>query len=245
MSGFDFRGRVAVITGGTSGIGRAAVQQFRAAGAQVVLTGQDASRVAAAQRGLPDVLAVRADARRVEDALALARQIRAQHGRVDALFLNAGIFSFRPLADLTEEYVDDMIGTNLKGLIFTLKELAPLMPAGGSVVLNASTFAHKGVPGSAVYTATKGAITAMTRALAAELGQRGIRVNSVSPGATITDGLGKAGLSQEAVAANTAHQAVPRLATADEIASAVLFVCSSQAAYATGSDVRVDGGFAV
>lgn len=245
MSAFDFHGRVAVITGGTSGIGMAAVRQFRAAGAQVVLTGQDASRVAAAQRELPDVLAVLADARRVEDAVALGQQIRARHGRVDALFLNAGIFSFRPLDDLTEAYVDDMIGTNLKGLIFTLKELAPLMPGGASVVLNASTFAHKGVPGSAVYTATKGAITAMTRALAAELGPRGIRVNSVSPGATFTDGLGKAGLSQQAVAASTAHQAVPRLATADEIASAVLFLCASQAAYATGSDVRVDGGFAV
>jgi NAD(P)-dependent dehydrogenase (short-subunit alcohol dehydrogenase family) len=127
MSAFDFRGRVAVITGGTSGIGRAAVQQFRAAGAQIVLTGQDPSRVATAQRELPDVLAVGADARRVEDAVALSRQIRTQHGRVDALFFNAGIFSFRPLGDLTEEYVDDMIGTNLKGLLCTLKELTPLI----------------------------------------------------------------------------------------------------------------------
>jgi NAD(P)-dependent dehydrogenase (short-subunit alcohol dehydrogenase family) len=142
-------------------------------------------------------------------------------------------------------YVDDMIGTNLKGLLFTLKELVPLMPKGSSVVLNASTLAHKGVAGSVVYTATKGALTAMTRALAAELGHAGIRVNSVSPGATSTEGILRAGLTLDMAAANTAHQAVPRLATADEIASAVLFLCSSQATYATGSDVRVDGGFAV
>jgi NAD(P)-dependent dehydrogenase (short-subunit alcohol dehydrogenase family) len=195
------------------------------------------------QTELPNITFLRADSRRLAELQALAEEVRKVHGRVDALFLNAGIFNLLPIETLTEEHYNEQFNTNVKGLMFTLKALLPLMSRGSSVVLNASTVARKGGANLSVYTATKGAVLAMTRALAVELAPRGIRVNSVSPGLTLTDGLQKAGMPAQAAGAITANLAIPRPAQPDEIASTVLFL-TPQASYVTGSDYLVDGGFA-
>jgi NAD(P)-dependent dehydrogenase (short-subunit alcohol dehydrogenase family) len=236
--------RVAVITGGTTGIGLATARRFVRAGAQVVVTGQDPERLRAVQAELPHATVVRADARRLDDLRALATTVGERHGRVDALFLNAGIFRLQPIAELTEARYDEQFDTNVKGLMFTLKELLPLMGEGSSVVLNASTVARKGGANLSVYVATKGAVVAMTRSLAVELAPRGIRVNSVSPGLTETSGLQKAGMPLEALGALTAGQPIARAAQPEEIADMVHFLCSPAARFATGADFLVDGGFA-
>jgi NAD(P)-dependent dehydrogenase (short-subunit alcohol dehydrogenase family) len=148
------------------------------------------------------------------------------------------------LCDISEAYFDDQFDTNVKGLVFTLHALLPLMHQGSSIVINASTLAGKAVAGMAVYAATKGALVSLARTLAVELAPRGIRVNSLSPGITATEGLGKAGVPPEAAVGLTAQQPVARPAQPDEIAATALFLCSAEARFITGSDFVVDGGYA-
>lgn len=242
-------GKTAVVTGGTTGIGVETARRFLAEGARVVVTGQDEGRVAAVAGELGEgAVAVRADVRRLADLDALAERVRAEFGRLDVLFANAGIGGFAPVEQLTEAAFDDQFAVNVKGVLFTIQKLLPLMGPGGSIVLNASAVAGKGMPGGSVYFASKAAVRSLARNLAAELAPRGIRVNAVSPGLVPTPFGAKMGLPPEALQdfATRAAAATPlgRVGAAEEIASAVLFLASDEASYVTAADLLVDGGWA-
>lgn len=240
------QGKTAVITGGTSGIGLATARQFIAQGARVLITGQDAARLAAAGRELGAVTHL-ADVRRAGDLETLAAAAKAHFGRVDVLFANAGVAYATPLAETNGERFDEMFDINVKGVFFTVQSLVPLMPAGASIVLNTSWLDQVGTPGLSVLSATKAAVRSLTRTLAAELLAQGVRVNAVSPGATATPIHGKTGMSPEAlqVFASQLTQRIPlkRFGEADEIAAAAVFLASEESRYMLGAELVVDGGF--
>lgn len=242
-------GKMAVITGGTTGIGLETARQFIAHGARVVITGQSEARLAEAARELGDgAVAVKADVRSVAELDALAERVRAELGRVDVLFANAGIGGVGPVDVVTEEAYDDQFDVNVKGLFFTVQKLLPLMGPGGSIVLNASAVAAKAGANVSVYFATKAAVRSFARSLAAELAPRGIRVNAVSPGLVPTPFGGKLGLPPEAMAEFagriTAAAPLGRPGSPGEIASAVVFLAGDESAYVTAADLLVDGGWA-
>ena len=244
-------GKAALVTGGTTGIGFAAAQRLLADGvARLVITGQDEKRLEDATRRLggETVTPVRADVRSLADLDRLAEAARtALGGHLDILFANAGVGSFAPIEAADERFYDGQFDVNVKGLFFTVQKLLPLMGEGGSIVLNASAVNAKGVAGGHVYFATKAAVRSLARTLAAELAPRGIRVNAVSPGLVPTPFVGKMGLPQEALdgfASMIKGQApLGRLGRPEEIASAVAFLASDEAAYVTAADLAVDGGW--
>ena len=243
-------GKTALITGGTTGIGFATARRLLADGvAKLVVTGQDESRLAAAARELGSaVTPVRADVRSLAGLDTLAEAGReALGGRLDVLFANAGVGSFAPIEAVGEQFYDDQFDVNVKGMLFTIQKLLPLMGEGSSIVLNASAVNAKGVAGGHVYFATKAAVRSLARTLAAELAPRGIRVNAVSPGLVPTPFVGKMGLPQEALdgfAGMIKSQApLGRLGKPEEIASAVAFLASDDATYVTAADLAVDGGW--
>ena len=178
-----FEGKVAVVTGGNSGIGLATAKAFARAGATVAITGRSDATLKAAQEELgPDALAIKADMSRVPEIAAAFDQIRRRFDRVDALFVNAGTGRFIPLEQVTEEFYDEVMDTNVKGLFFTVQKAVPLLTHGSAVVLNGSIAAHRGLPASTVYAASKAAVVNLAKTLSADLLPRGVRVNVVSPG---------------------------------------------------------------
>lgn len=242
--------KTAVVTGGSTGLGFEAARHFLAEGARrVVITGLDGARLEAAARSLGEgAVPLRADVRSPADLNALAAAAReALGGRLDVLFANAGIGTFAPVEALDEAGFDAQFDTNVKGVLFTVQNLLPLMGQGGSIVLNASAVNVKGLAGGSVYFATKAAVRSLARTLAAELAPRGIRVNAVSPGLVPTPFVGKMGLPQEALEsfARTYTAATPlaRLGRPEDIAPAVVFLASDEAAYVTAHDLPVDGGW--
>ncbi len=241
-------GKIAVVTGGSAGMGFAAAKLFVAEGADVVITGRDRAALDAAVRAIGrNVEAIGSDVSKLDDIDALRDHVAARHGRLDILFANAGTARPQPLDQVSEADFDLGVGTNLKGTFFTLQKLVPLMPAGGSIVLNSSIQSAKGWPGFSIYAATKAAIRSLARTMTAELSPRGIRVNAVAPGLIDTDLIRKVGLSEEAIAEINAqaHAQIPlhRSGSADEVARTVLFLASDDAAYVTGVELTVDGGW--
>ena len=238
---------VALVTGGTTGIGLATAQVLHKRGYAVMVTGRNPDSLAAAQRVLPDdVVVFRADARSVADADAVAAELSRRFGKLDLAFLNAGVTRLVPLEALDEETYDWHFDTNLKGQVFLLQKVLPLLGRGSSVVLTSSTGSDRGNPGMAVYAATKGAQLSLMRTLAVELAPRGIRVNAVSPGPIETPMMTKLGMPADKLddfkVSFAARIPTGRFGTPEEIGNAVAFLGSAEASFITGANLVADGG---
>jgi NAD(P)-dependent dehydrogenase (short-subunit alcohol dehydrogenase family) len=241
-------GKIALVTGGSSGIGLATAKRLAAEGAYVFITGRREQELEAAVKGIGvSATGIRGDVANLADLDRLYAQIRREAGRLDVLFANAGIATYAPLGTITEEHFDSLLGVNVKGLLFTVQKALPLMPDGASIILNASVVASKGLGATSVYSATKAAVRSFARTWTTDLKPRRIRVNAVSPGPIDTPGL------LELTAADPTQQrlkglaaAVPlgRLGDPDEIAKAVVFLASDDSSFVTGTELFVDGGFA-
>ncbi len=247
MSANRFAGKVALITGGNSGMGLAVAQAMAKEGAEVLITGRDQATIDAAVAGIGVKAAgFRADLSRLDEIARLMALVKERAGRIDVLFANAGVAAFGPLASMTEEKWDSMMNTNLKGLYFTIQQAVPLMGKGGAIVLNASVASAKGNPAGAIYGASKAAVRSLGRSLGAELLGMGIRVNVVSPGPIETPIFSRSGMSADAAAglkqAWAEKNPMKRFGTPDEVAAAVLFLASSDASYIAGTELQVDGG---
>jgi NAD(P)-dependent dehydrogenase (short-subunit alcohol dehydrogenase family) len=242
-------GKIALITGGNSGIGLATAKQFVNEGAYVFITGRREAELAAAKKQIgKNVTAIQGDVSNLDDLDRLFVQIKKEKGKLDIVFANAGIAKYAPLGTITEELYDSIFNINVKGLLFTVQKALPLLPDGGSIILNASIVASKGLSSNSVYSATKAAVRSFARTWTTDLKDRRIRVNAVSPGPIDTPGLSELLASSE-----TGEQRKKMISTTvplgrfgrpEEIAKAVVFLASDDASYITGIELFVDGGFA-
>ena len=240
--------KVAVITGGNSGIGLAAARAYAEQGARVVILGRNAETLDEAVASIgPAGTGVQGDVTRTEDIDRLVETVRETHGRVDILFANAGLGVFMPIEAVSEAEYDRQFDINVKGAYFTVQRLLPLMSQGASIILTASAVNEKGMAAGSLYFASKAAVRSFARSLAAELGPRGIRVNALSPGVVRTDFSSKVNISKEdfdGFVANVVAQApLGREGTADDMANAAVFLASGDSAYMTAADLVVDGGW--
>jgi NAD(P)-dependent dehydrogenase (short-subunit alcohol dehydrogenase family) len=241
------KGKVAVITGGNSGIGLATARRFIAEGAKVVITGRRAAAVEQAVQELgAEASGVVGDVGRLEDLDLVFDQIAKLHGKIDILFANAGIGEFRHLSEVDEAFYDKIMDINTKGLFFTVQKALPLLRDGASILLNASAVHHKGFPNFSVYAASKAAVRSFARSWATDLKERGIRVNVISPGPIQTPIIHKLGLPEAAVEdfSSGLAQQVPlgRVGLDDEIANTAVFLASDESSFINGADISVDGG---
>jgi len=244
-----FEGKVAVVTGGNSGIGLASARRLHAEGARVVITGRDARSLDAAVSAIGTrSLAFQSDVARLADIDRLYAFVADKLGRIDVLFANAGIGKFAPYSAAPEALFDELFAINVKGLYFTIQKALPHLNDGASVILNTSVAASKGPPNMGIYAATKAAVRSFARTAATELLARNIRVNAVAPGPIATPIFGRSGMTQEQIESFKAGVAdrVPmkRMGSPEEIANAVAFLASSEASYITGVELNVDGGMA-
>ena len=242
-------GKIALITGGNSGIGLATAKRFVSEGAYVFITGRNQSKLDTAVKEIgSNVTAVQGDIASLKDLDRLFAQIKEEKGRLDVVFANAGSFKYANLDAIDEELFDGMFDSNVKGLLFTVQKALPLLPDGACIVLNASIVSIKGIPSNSVYSATKAAVRSFARTWTAELKARHIRVNVVSPGPTDTDSLRDLYNSNEVGRQRLASisNIIPmgRLGTPDGVAKAVVFLASDDSSYITGIELFVDGGTA-
>jgi len=242
-------GKVALITGGNSGIGLATAKQFVNEGAYIFITGRREAELAAAKKQIgKNVTAIQGDVSNLDDLDRLFAQIKKEKGKLDIVFANAGVARYAPLGAITEDLFDSIFDINVKGVLFTVQKALPVLRDGGSIILNASIVASKGLSSNSVYSATKAAVRSFARTWTTDLKDRRIRVNAVSPGPIDTPGLSELLASSE-----TGEQrrkmistTVPlgRFGRPEEIAKAVVFLASDDASYITGIELFVDGGFA-
>ncbi len=243
------KGKKALITGGTSGIGFETAKLFLLEGAGVTVTGQNEDRVKKAGEELGgDSLAVTADVSSLADLDLMVAEVREKFGKVDILFVNAGVLQMGQLSEVDESHFDFQVSVNFKGSFFTIQKVVPIMNDGGSIVINSSNANQIGIPGISVYSATKAALRSLSRTLSLELLDRKIRVNTVSPGPIETPIFGKteipADLAEEITKDIIAHNPMKRFGSPEEIAKAVLFLASDDSSYMTGEEIVVDGGAA-
>jgi len=249
MSG-KLAGKVALITGGSSGLGFATAKRFVTEGAMVFISGRRQSELDAAVAALGEkVTGVQGDISNLADLDRLFTSIREKAGRLDLLFANAGLGEFAPLGAITEAHFDKIFDVNVKGTLFTVQKALPLLSEGAAIVLNGSMVSIKGFPAFSVYAASKAALRSFARTWSLDLKDRKIRVNVVSPGTVITPGyMNELGLSDAQIAEMEAEAATTtplgRAGTPDEIAKAVLFLASDESSYITGVELFVDGGMA-
>lgn len=243
-------GKIAVITGGSSGIGLATAKQFVDEGAFVFITGRRQSELDAAVKEIGrNVSGIQGDVSKLADIDKIYEAVKEQKGKVDIVFANAGIGEFAPFGQVSEEHFDKHFDINVKGLLFTVQKALPLLAEGGSVILNASIVATKGFPAFTVYSATKAAVRSFARTWSVDLKAQKIRVNVVSPGLVPTPAYSLSlGMNAEQIDqfVESSLPSIPlsRPGTTDEVAKAVLFLASEDSSYVTGIELFVDGGLA-
>jgi NAD(P)-dependent dehydrogenase (short-subunit alcohol dehydrogenase family) len=241
----DLTGKIAVVTGGNSGIGYATAQYFKEAGANVVITGRSADRVttAAADLGVKGIVADVTDLSAIDSLVA---QVKNEFGKIDVLFVNAGVFNPAPVGQISEEMFDMQMGINFKGAVFTTEKFLPIINNGGSIINLSSINAYTGMPNTAIYAASKAALNAYTRTASTELAPRKIRVNSVNPGPTYTPIFGKTGMAEDQLNefAGAMQNRIPlkRFGQPEDIAKLVTFLASDDASFITGGEYNIDGG---
>lgn len=250
MSNQKLAGKVAVITGGSTGIGLATAQLFVQQGAHVFITARRQDELDAAVKliGREHVTAVRGDVSNLADLDHLYQLVKSEKGRVDIIFANAGIVEHVPIDLVTEEHFDKLFNINVKGLVFTVQKSLPLLSDGASIILNASAVTVKGLPAGSIYAATKAAVRSLARTWTQDLKARQIRINVVSPGMVQTPIFEHAGTSEE-LQAQIRQIVLPqvpmgRVGRSEEVATAVLFLASSDSSFITGIELFVDGGVA-
>jgi NAD(P)-dependent dehydrogenase (short-subunit alcohol dehydrogenase family) len=242
-------GKIALVTGGNSGIGLATAKQFVAEGAYVYITGRRQAELDAAVEAIgKNVTAVQSDVSNLADLDHLFATIEQEQGHLDIIFANAGGGQIAPLGAITEEHFDKTFNTNVKGLLFTVQKALPLLPDGASIILNASITSIKGTPAFSVYSASKAAVRSFARNWILDLRERKIRVNAISPGVVPTPGYDHLGLNDQQLQEFVDSQAVTiplgRVGTPDEIAKAVVFLASDDSSFVNGIELFVDGGMA-
>ena len=236
-------GKVAVVTGGSSGIGLATAKRFQEEGAKVAISGRNRKTLDEAVKSIGNgIVALQADVSKLEEIDKLYAEVSKKLGKIDVLFVNAGVAKFAPLADTSERIFDEQFDTNIKGAYFTIQKALPFLNDGSSIILNTSVAGSTGVEGASAYSATKAALRSLARTTAAELVGRGIRVNAVAPGPIVTPIFEKTGLPKEAFDGFAQMVPMKRFGQPEEVAGAVAFLASKDASYITGVELNVDGG---
>lgn len=238
-------GKIAIVTGGNSGIGYASAKELKSQGATVVITGRNAAKVAEASQEI-GVKGIVADVKSLSAIDALVSEVKSEFGKVDVLFVNAGIFQPAPVGQISEEMFDHQMAINFKGALFTTEKFLPILNDGASVINLSSVNAYTGMPNTAVYAASKAALNSYTRTAATELAPRKIRINSVNPGPISTPIFGKTGMEEEQLNgfAQAMQERIPlkRFGQPEDIAKLVSFLASDDASFITGSEYNIDGG---